>query len=30
MMKIVNALGIQPSEFFKDLDNPKKKKSKAA
>ena len=30
ILKIVNALGIQPSEFFKDLDNPKKKKSKAA
>lgn len=30
ILKIVNALGIQPSEFFKDLDNPKKKKGKAA
>lgn len=30
MMKIIDALGVQPSEFFKDLDSPKKKKGKAA
>jgi hypothetical protein len=29
MMKIIDALGVQPSEFFKALDKPTKKNKSA-
>lgn len=29
ILKIVNALSVQPSEFFKDLDSAKRKKGKS-
>ena len=30
LLKFIAALGMQPSEFFKDLDRPKRKKPPAA